>query len=142
MSKHLSRLDALLDWYRQLTPASLSRLPEFYTDDAFFKDPFHELQSREQLRHLYSEMFRTLEQPRFEILNTVREGHQAFLIWDMTFSVHGRPMHIHGSSHLVFAEDGRVSAHHDYWDAAEEIYEKLPALGWLIRTIKKRIQAQ
>jgi ketosteroid isomerase-like protein len=142
MSTHLSRLEALLDWYRHLTPETLSRLPEFYTDDAYFKDPFHEFNSREKLRQVYSTMFRTLEQPRFEILNTVREGAQAFLIWDMTFAVRGRPMRIHGSTHLVFAEDGRVAAHRDYWDAAEELYEKLPVLGWLLRTFKKKLQAQ
>jgi len=28
--------------------------------------------------------------------------------------------------------------HRDYWDAAEELYEKLPVIGALMRWLKKR----
>ena len=28
--------------------------------------------------------------------------------------------------------------HRDYWDAAEELYEKLPILGGLMRWLKRR----
>ena len=47
-----------------------------------------------------------------------------------------------GSSHLTFAASGRVSAHRNCRGAAAGIYEKLPAVGWLLRTIRKRMQAQ
>ena len=33
---------------------------------------------------------------------------------------------------------GRVAFHRDYWDAAEELYEKLPGLGGLMRWLKRR----
>jgi hypothetical protein len=32
----------------------------------------------------------------------------------------------------------RISLHRDYWDAAEELYEKLPWVGALMRWLKKR----
>jgi hypothetical protein len=32
----------------------------------------------------------------------------------------------------------RVAVHRDYWDAAEELYEKLPVVGSLMRWLKKR----
>jgi len=32
----------------------------------------------------------------------------------------------------------RVAVHRDYWDAAEELYEKLPVLGSLMRWLKRR----
>ena len=44
---------------------------------------------------------------------------------------------IRGATHLRFAADGRVSFHRDYWDAAEELYEKLPLLGSLMRGLKR-----
>jgi hypothetical protein len=31
--------------------------------------------------------------------------------------------------------------HRDYWDVAEELYEKVPVLGGLLRTIKRRLRA-
>jgi len=33
---------------------------------------------------------------------------------------------------------GRVTLHRDYWDAAEELYEKLPWVGGLMRWLKRR----
>ena len=33
------------------------------------------------------------------------------------------------------------TVHRDYWDAAEELYEKLPLLGALMRWLKRRVNA-
>ncbi|MFN7856697.1 MAG: nuclear transport factor 2 family protein, partial [Acidovorax sp.] len=33
---------------------------------------------------------------------------------------------------------GLVALHRDYWDAAEELYEKLPVVSALMRWLKKR----
>jgi hypothetical protein len=38
----------------------------------------------------------------------------------------------------VFSEEGLVSMHRDYWDAAQELYEKLPLVGGLMRWLKQR----
>ena len=45
---------------------------------------------------------------------------------------------IHGASHLQFDDNGRVAVHRDYWDAAEELYEKLPVVGGLMRWLRRR----
>lgn len=47
---------------------------------------------------------------------------------------------IPGGSHLKFTADGLVDFHRDYWDAAEELYEKLPVVGRLMHWLKKRAQ--
>jgi hypothetical protein len=41
----------------------------------------------------------------------------------------------------VFAADGRIARHRDYWDVAEELYEKVPLLGGLMRLVKRRLRA-
>lgn len=135
-------LDELVLWYQTLSPASLARLPDFYTEDAYFKDPFQEFRSRRRLQRVYAHMFETLEAPRFEILNTLVDGDQALLVWNMHFRHGGKALRIHGSTHMTFAPDGRVKYHRDYWDAAEELYEKLPVLGWLLRQVKKKLQVE
>jgi len=48
---------------------------------------------------------------------------------------------IRGATHLHFAPDGRVRLHRDYWDAAEELYEKLPVVGTLVRLLRRRAAA-
>lgn len=45
---------------------------------------------------------------------------------------------IRGASQLLFSEQGLITRHRDYWDAAEDFYEKLPFLGSLLRWLKKR----
>jgi hypothetical protein len=45
---------------------------------------------------------------------------------------------VRGSTHLRFAPDGRITMHRDYWDVAEELYEKLPLIGTLMRWLKRR----
>jgi hypothetical protein len=37
-----------------------------------------------------------------------------------------------------FAPDGRVIRHRDYWDAAQELYEKMPVIGGLMRWLRRR----
>ena len=39
---------------------------------------------------------------------------------------------------MKFAADGRINFHRDYWDAAEELYEKLPLVGSLMRWLKRQ----
>jgi hypothetical protein len=45
---------------------------------------------------------------------------------------------VRGGSHLKLAADGRISLHRDYWDVAEELYEKLPVVGSLMRWLKRQ----
>jgi hypothetical protein len=45
---------------------------------------------------------------------------------------------VRGSSHLRLDAQGRVQYHRDYWDAAEELYEKIPGLGWLMRWLRQQ----
>ena len=43
-----------------------------------------------------------------------------------------------GASHLVLDPQGLIVLHRDYWDAAEELYEKLPVVGALMRWLRRR----
>jgi hypothetical protein len=38
----------------------------------------------------------------------------------------------------VLDSDGLITVHRDYWDAAEELYEKLPLVGGVMRWLKAR----
>jgi steroid delta-isomerase len=37
-----------------------------------------------------------------------------------------------------FDDAGRVAWHRDYWDAAEELYAKLPVVGAVVRMLRRR----
>lgn len=129
-------LRKLVDWYETLTPDSLSRLPDYYCENAYFKDPFNQTCSREDIHLIFSKMFEKLDSPRFIVDEIVSDGSKAFLTWHFEFGWRGSRMIIQGGSHLRFSTDDRVEYHRDYWDVAEEIYEKLPVLGWVLRRIR------
>lgn len=132
-------LDALTRFYEELTPASLDRLPEFYTGDAFFKDPFNEVRGVEALQRIFTHMFERVDEPRFVVTERWADENSAMLVWELRYGKEGR---IRGVSHLRFAEDGRVAYHRDYWDAAEELYMKLPVLGSVMRGLRRAFAAK
>jgi hypothetical protein len=75
------------------------------------------------------------------VRDAVVQGDQCFLTWDFLFRMkrfNRAEQCIRGASQLWLAEDGRIRVHRDYWDAAEELYEKLPLLGGLMRWLKKK----
>ena len=52
-----------------------------------------------------------------------------------------QPTTIRGATHLEFDTDGKVMLHRDYWDAAEELYARLPVLKWLMRALARQAAA-
>jgi len=135
---------ALADFYATLTPASLSRLGQHYAPDARFKDPFNDVQGLAAIRAVFEHMFARLEAPRFVITQQVVQGNQCFMVWEFFFGLRGSrgaPLCIRGATQLVFSADALVLLHRDYWDAAEELYEKLPGLGALMRWLKRRARS-
>jgi steroid Delta-isomerase len=135
-------VERIVVFFETLTPQSLARFGAYYADDATFKDPFNELRGLKEVRRVFEHMYLTLDEPRFVVTARLVDGDQCFLIWDFRFRFKSvRPdveQTIHGSTHLKFAADGRVNFHRDYWDAAEELYEKLPFIGGLMRWLRKR----
>ena len=114
---------------------------KFYAPDAHFKDPFNDVTGTAAIQKVLAGMFVQVDRPRFVITRSICQGDDAFLAWDFHFSFKGdtrREQIIHGATHIEFADDGRVVLHRDYWDAAEELYEKLPVLGSLMRWLKRR----
>lgn len=126
-------------YFETLTPEGLARIGEIYADDAWFKDPFNEVRGRVEIERIFARMFERLDVPRFVVHEAVAAGTQAFLTWDFVFCLRRGQMTIRGATHLRFTPDGRIFYHRDYWDAGEELYEKLPALGALLRLLKRRV---
>ena len=141
-SKPRAQVARVVAFFEALSPASLSQLGDYYTPNAYFKDPFNEVRGLASVHAIFSHMYVALDQPRFVVTDRIVEGDQCFLTWNFEF--HFRNFDtaalqtVRGCSHLKFTADGLVDYHRDYWDAAEELYEKLPWVGGLMRWLKKR----
>jgi ketosteroid isomerase-like protein len=129
-------------FFTALTPADVARMGAFYTADVTFKDPFNEVRGLPEVQRIFTHMYEALDNPRFVITGRVVDGAQCFLVWEFRFAFRnfhkGVEQVVRGGSHMQLAPDGRIASHRDYWDAAEELYEKLPLVGGLMRWLKRR----
>jgi ketosteroid isomerase-like protein len=135
-------VDRIADTFQTLTPAGVETLAAIYTPDARFKDPFNDVQGLAAIQQVFRHMYESLENPRFVVTGRIVQGTQCFLTWEFHFAFksfqRGRAQRILGGSHLLLDGEGRITLHRDYWDAAEELYEKLPVIGGLMRWLKRR----
>jgi hypothetical protein len=137
------RIAKLIDFYHLLTPEAVARMGDFYTQDAYFKDPFNEVNSLDDIQRIFRHMFASLNEVKFNVSETIAQDSGVVLVWDFTFRIKKyKPeilQRIRGVSHIRFNAEGKVNYHRDYWDTAEELYEKLPVVGALMRWLKKRV---
>jgi hypothetical protein len=138
-------VDRIVDVFQTLTPTGVDTLGAIYAPDAHFKDPFNDVRGLTEIQRIFRHMYVNLENPRFVITERVVQGAQCFLTWEFHFGFlrfkQGQAQCILGSTHLVLNAAGRIIQHRDYWDAAEELYEKLPLLGSVMRWLKRRAVA-
>lgn len=137
---HEESLQQLIRFFEKIDTGSVGQLAQVYSEDVFFKDPFNEVHGLPDVVQIFSHMFEQVDNPRFVVTNHVLQGDQAFLTWDFLFRMKRfstAEQCIRGATHLRFGPDGKANFHRDYWDAAEELYEKLPLLGSLMRGLKR-----
>ena len=139
---HRQRFTEIAHYFETLQPQSLAQLKHWYSPQARFKDPFNDVQGLDAIQGVFLHMYASLEKPHFVITEQVVDGHQAFLTWQFKFKFKrfdtSTEQVVLGTTHLVLDDQMRITLHRDYWDAAEELYEKLPWVGGLMRWLKKR----
>jgi steroid delta-isomerase len=139
-------LDRLADYFENMRAASVARMGDYYAGDALFKDPFNDVRGLPAVQRIFSHMFTQVGVPRFVVTARMpgTEG-DAMLVWEFHFrarlGLKEEAQLIRGASHLRFDASGKVTYHRDYWDAAEELYGKLPLLGSLTRALARKLAA-
>ena len=137
----MTALDDLIAWYENLSPETVVEAGRFYASDARFKDPFNEVRGIGAIEHIFRHMFVQVEEPRFVVTGRFSgkdDDCGAMLLWEFHFRTRGlgaQALCVKGASHLRFDAAGRVAEHRDYWDAAGELYARLPLIGAPMRLL-------
>ncbi len=136
-----ARTQNLIDQFESLSLQSVDQLTNLYAKDALFKDPFNEVTGHDAIKHIFLHMFTQVDNPRFVISSVLEDDRHASLTWEFQFQFKSSPNQseiIKGCTWFTFNEHDLITEHRDYWDAAEELYEKLPLIGSLMKWLKKR----
>jgi len=128
-----------IDFFERMEPGSLASVDTYFVADAHFVDPFNDVRGSSAIRRVFEHMFANCVQPRFEVVECVGDHATVYLRWRFSFGAAAARRQIDGVSRVQFAADGRALEHIDYWDPARQIYETIPLLGRLMRTLRRRL---
>ena len=145
VEKTQTLVNTLVPFYEQLRPDDVDRFDTYYRHDARFRDPFNHVSSIDGIKRIFNHMFTQVHDPAFRITKRISGEGEAILFWTFHFRFKGlnckTVQSLEGVTHLEFDEDGLVVLHRDYWDAAEELYGRLPVIGSLMRGLQRMIRA-
>ena len=137
-------LDKFKSLYDSLDRNTLSRdlLAEVYSEDIVFEDSLHKVEGLDALYDYFVKMYENVQSIQFEWQDIALNESGGFIRWIMTFRHprlnKGMGIEVVGVSFLK-SRDGKIVEHRDFFDAGEMLYEQVPALGAVIRTLKKRV---
>jgi len=123
-----------------LTPEALARLSDHVTADVRFKDPFNDVRGVDAMERVFRHMFANVQGIRFRIHHAAMDGDRCLMQWRFEGTLRCGSWAFDGASKLRIAPDGRVAEHIDYWDAAENFYQRLPIIGWALSRIRHRLK--
>lgn len=136
-------MDTFVRLYTNLDKHNLASLADLYHPDVVFEDPAHRVMGWQALYDYFLQLYKHVTHCRFDIHQTLVQNQadqqQGCVVWTMNFAHpridQGQLRQVQGCSVLRFQEN-RVIYHRDYFDLGEMVYEGIPILGRVIKTIK------
>ena len=135
----MSGSSAYCAYLERLQPDTLSQLDQFVHQDVRFKDPFNDVRGIEAMRAVLADLFETIRDINLTVHSRFGNDPDVMIMWTLTGNLRNKPWTLAGASHLTFDENGLLTSHIDYWDAASGFYEYFPIVGWPLRAIRRRL---
>lgn len=124
-------------------PDFSERIPEIYAEELFFNDTIKTLHGVEDLQEYLAETAEAIDKGTVEFLDLVTSNGNYYFRWQMTIRfkklARGEDKLSVGMSHIRFDADGKVILHQDFWDSTGGLFEHVPGLGWMLRSVKSRL---
>lgn len=116
----------------------------FFDKHSEFSDPFQSVKGLHAIEKIFEDMYAKLYEPRFVVDEVVCSKDVAYMKWRFYYSLSkdAKADSFSGISRVTFTPSAKVKSHVDFWDAASNVYEKIPLLGFFMRLIKRRLQAE
>ena len=121
-----------------MRPETLPELLKYVSADVHFQDPFNDVHGIDAMAEIFRHMFELVGPVRFTVYQAQAAGRVGLFSWRFEGQLFGKPWVFNGTSVITFDEDGMVIVHIDHWDAAQNFYERLPLIGWLLAWLRRR----
>lgn len=139
---HASVPDLLQEFrhlFNTMGSGNLGDLARVYSEEVVFTDPFASVRGLDNLTKYLGNSYQNVISCRFDFEPAVVEGQRVAIPWVMYLKHKrlkgGEEVSVDGLS-LLTITGNRVSAHRDYFDAGELLYENLPVLGRMVKWIR------
>ncbi|AWB65407.1 transcriptional regulator [Saccharobesus litoralis] len=136
-------LTQFIECYEALGVEDFSSLTQVYHANVHFQDPIHQINGINDLTQYFQQLYTQVTACQFKVIEVLesKNNQQAAIYWQMTYqhkqlNAH-KPITVEGHS-LLKTENDKVIYHRDYLDVGAMLYEHIPLLGSLVKTIKKR----
>lgn len=134
--------EGVMKFYQTFTLESLKNLADIYSEQIKFIDPVHETNGLDDLHHYFKATMTNVAECEFNFSDVVEQSDIVYLSWQMRFQhpklSHGQDIFVDGVSRLHIAA-GRVVEQQDFYDMGAMIYQQVPVLGAVVKSIKKRM---
>ena len=127
--------------FSQLQRNNVGLIDHIYEPHVVFIDPFHEVNGLANLRDYFVNMYENVTNCIFTFEHQIVNSKSGALFWTMTLTHknlnRGAAIEVNGSSLIRFQD--KIHFHQDYFDAGALLYEHIPLLRNVIKTIKARV---
>lgn len=131
-------------FYTDLTHASLAELDALYAPDIVFVDPVTQHKGLPALRTYFENLLENCSTCTFDIFERISLPEQATITWQLNYQhpklKGGQRIEVAGIS-VIKIQGQKISFQQDYYDLGAMLYEHVPVLGGLIRSLRKRLAA-
>lgn len=142
-SKESERSARIRESFNSYRPGREEILSRLYHPDIHFIDPLGETRGLAGVTEHYQNIYQNVQMIRFEFANEAVHGNRHLCTWKMFLVTPklnaGREIELAGVSDILFDELlNLVIYHRDYYDLGAMLYEHIPLVGSVIKTIKRK----
>ena len=120
--------------FENLEVTNINSLLNLVDDNVVFEDPFNTIIGKDNLRELFLEMFKKLQQPKFKVLNIFYKHNLAIIKWNFSCKIFRKDICFDGLSEIT-VNNGKIKKHLDFWDSGKNFYTQVPILGRIFKKI-------
>ena len=120
--------------FENLEVKNINSLLNLVDDNVVFEDPFNTIIGKDNLRELFLEMFKKLQQPKFKVLSIFYKEDLAIIKWNFSCKKFRKDICFDGLSEVT-VKNGKIKKHLDFWDSGKNFYTQVPILGRIFKKI-------